>query len=304
MGSARRRRALADAALFLFSIGFACGRVIHPARLKAGDVGYRKVKKIAGGRWERGGKLLLLARLDVRRKGLTFQCAGTAYGRGSFSSPGKGTTPFGCGGRGRRVSGWRREYPLKSLRVGLFPTATHPQPRPVPALTLLAPPVLSAPPAHGPVGLARHRARNRHTAHSRTGEATVVRRSKGRTTFPFGHGLSYTTFAFGKPTLDRAQIAANQSAKFAVTVTNSGSRAGDHVVQMYVHHPVSASFSRRARCADSSVFIWSRTRQQPSRSRSVPSSYRFSTPRCGRRSSPVRSTFLSRRVRLRPRPFA
>jgi beta-glucosidase len=58
--------------------------------------------------------------------------------------------------------------------------------------------------------------------------------------FPFGFGLSYTTFTFGKPTLDRDRISANETAKVSVTVTNSGTRAGDQVVQMYVHHPVSS----------------------------------------------------------------
>ena len=58
--------------------------------------------------------------------------------------------------------------------------------------------------------------------------------------FPFGHGLSYTTFTFAKPTLDRETIPANGSAKVSVTVTNSGSRAGDQVVQMYIHHGVSS----------------------------------------------------------------
>lgn len=58
--------------------------------------------------------------------------------------------------------------------------------------------------------------------------------------FPFGFGLSYTTFSFGKPTVDREKISASEKAKVTVTVTNSGSRAGDEVVQMYVHHPVSS----------------------------------------------------------------
>lgn len=58
--------------------------------------------------------------------------------------------------------------------------------------------------------------------------------------FPFGYGLSYTTFSYGKPTLDRAQIAATGKAKALVTVTNTGARAGDEVVQLYVHHPVSS----------------------------------------------------------------
>jgi len=58
--------------------------------------------------------------------------------------------------------------------------------------------------------------------------------------FPFGFGLTYTSFTYGKPTLDRAQIAHNGTAKVSTTVTNSGSRAGDEVVQMYIHHQVSS----------------------------------------------------------------
>jgi beta-glucosidase len=58
--------------------------------------------------------------------------------------------------------------------------------------------------------------------------------------FPFGFGLSYTTFSFGKPTVDREQISARESAKVSALVTNTGTRAGDEVVQMYIHHPVSS----------------------------------------------------------------
>jgi len=58
--------------------------------------------------------------------------------------------------------------------------------------------------------------------------------------FPFGYGLSYTTFTLGKPALDRGKIGVNETAKASVTITNSGSRAGEQVVQMYVHHPVSS----------------------------------------------------------------
>lgn len=58
--------------------------------------------------------------------------------------------------------------------------------------------------------------------------------------FPFGHGLSFTTFKFGEPKVDREQISAKETAKVSVTVTNTGSLAGDQVVQMYVHHPVSS----------------------------------------------------------------
>jgi beta-glucosidase len=58
--------------------------------------------------------------------------------------------------------------------------------------------------------------------------------------FPFGYGLSYTTFSLGKPVIDRDRISANGTAKVSVTVTNTGTRGGDQVVQMYVHHRLSS----------------------------------------------------------------
>jgi len=58
--------------------------------------------------------------------------------------------------------------------------------------------------------------------------------------FPFGFGLSYTTFSLGKPSLDLDRISSSQSAKASIAITNTGARAGDQVVQMYVHHPVSS----------------------------------------------------------------
>jgi beta-glucosidase len=58
--------------------------------------------------------------------------------------------------------------------------------------------------------------------------------------FPFGWGLSYTSFTYGKPTLDRDTISGKGAARVSVTVTNSGSRAGDEVVQLYIHHGVSS----------------------------------------------------------------
>ena len=57
--------------------------------------------------------------------------------------------------------------------------------------------------------------------------------------FPFGFGLSYTTFSYGKPTVDREKLSAKEKTKVSVLVTNTGTRAGDEVVQMYIHHPVS-----------------------------------------------------------------
>ncbi len=60
----------------------------------------------------------------------------------------------------------------------------------------------------------------------------------------FGHGLSYTTFAYGPLTLDRASIPADGgTVTVSVPVTNTGARAGDEVVQLYMRDPV-ASVSR------------------------------------------------------------
>ncbi|KPF63293.1 glycoside hydrolase [Porphyrobacter sp. AAP60] len=58
--------------------------------------------------------------------------------------------------------------------------------------------------------------------------------------FPFGHGLSYTTFTLGAPQLSSATIKAGQSVTVTVPVTNSGKRAGDEVVQVYLRDELSS----------------------------------------------------------------
>lgn len=52
--------------------------------------------------------------------------------------------------------------------------------------------------------------------------------------FPFGYGLSYTTFGYGKTVLDKNQLTAGQSLKLTVPVTNTGKRNGEEVVQVYL----------------------------------------------------------------------
>ncbi len=55
--------------------------------------------------------------------------------------------------------------------------------------------------------------------------------------YPFGHGLSYTTFAFGNLVLDRSTATSGGRVRVSVDVTNTGARAGDEVVQLYVSYP-------------------------------------------------------------------
>ncbi len=62
--------------------------------------------------------------------------------------------------------------------------------------------------------------------------------------FPFGHGLSYTTFAYGEPRLDQAAIRPGQTATLTVEVTNTGERAGDEVVQLYIRDVLSERVTR------------------------------------------------------------
>lgn len=52
--------------------------------------------------------------------------------------------------------------------------------------------------------------------------------------FPFGHGLSYTTFEYGKPALDKTVLTAGETLTVTVAVTNTGNRRGAEVVQCYV----------------------------------------------------------------------
>src|SRR5256885_10745132 len=53
--------------------------------------------------------------------------------------------------------------------------------------------------------------------------------------FPFGFGLSYTTFDYGPLTLSTRQIGPDDTLQVSVEITNTGQRAGKEVVQLYVH---------------------------------------------------------------------
>ena len=53
--------------------------------------------------------------------------------------------------------------------------------------------------------------------------------------YPFGFGLSYTTFEYGEPKLSSAEMAANGSVKVSVEVKNTGNMDGKEIVQLYIH---------------------------------------------------------------------
>lgn len=58
---------------------------------------------------------------------------------------------------------------------------------------------------------------------------------KGKTLYPFGHGLTYTTFEYGNLVLNLPKIAEDGCVNISVDVKNTGAFASDEVVQLYVH---------------------------------------------------------------------
>ncbi|NSL87718.1 beta-glucosidase BglX [Chitinophaga sp. Mgbs1] len=58
--------------------------------------------------------------------------------------------------------------------------------------------------------------------------------------FPFGFGLSYTTFSYSNIKVSNAQPAGNETITASVTLTNTGSYAGEEVVQLYITDPVAS----------------------------------------------------------------
>ena len=57
---------------------------------------------------------------------------------------------------------------------------------------------------------------------------------KGEPLYPFGFGLSYTKFAYNRPTLESNSVKAGVQINVSIDVTNSGDREGDEVVQLYL----------------------------------------------------------------------
>lgn len=60
------------------------------------------------------------------------------------------------------------------------------------------------------------------------------RQKKVQPLFSFGHGLSYTTFEYGEPVVDKREMKADEQLTVTVPVKNTGSREGKEVVQLYI----------------------------------------------------------------------
>jgi beta-glucosidase len=84
--------------------------------------------------------------------------------------------------------------------------------------------------------------------------------------FPFGHGLGYTTFGYSGFELSQEQSVdpADVRVTAAVTVTNTGQRAGSEVVQLYVHDAQSSVFR-----PEQELKAFAKVRLQPGESRVV-----------------------------------
>lgn len=61
-----------------------------------------------------------------------------------------------------------------------------------------------------------------------------IDKNKLKPTYPFGHGLSYTTFEYGKVSADKDEITGDEIITFTVPVTNKGDREGSETVQLYI----------------------------------------------------------------------
>ena len=79
--------------------------------------------------------------------------------------------------------------------------------------------------------------------HKPTGRGDDYYNLSGLPLFPFGFGLSYTTFEYSDIQLNKNNINANDSVTVSYTIKNTGSKSGDEVVQLYIHDML-ASVSR------------------------------------------------------------
>ena len=90
----------------------------------------------------------------------------------------------------------------------------------------------------------------------------------GTPLYPFGHGLSYTTFAYDAPRLSTPTLKAGEPLRASVRVRNSGERTGDEVVQIYLER-VHSEPPQRLQSPIRSLVGFKRVTLQPGESREV-----------------------------------
>jgi beta-glucosidase len=76
--------------------------------------------------------------------------------------------------------------------------------------------------------------------HKPTGRGDDYADLTGQPLFPFGYGLSYTHFDYSDLKINNTLLSANESTFVTCKVTNAGTRAGDEVVQLYVHDEIAS----------------------------------------------------------------
>ncbi|MBV9930520.1 MAG: glycoside hydrolase family 3 C-terminal domain-containing protein [Alphaproteobacteria bacterium] len=69
---------------------------------------------------------------------------------------------------------------------------------------------------------------------------------RGAPEYPFGHGLSYTRFAYSRLSVAKPRVRAGEGQEVRVTVRNAGGVAGDEVVQLYLETPSLSGMPRRS----------------------------------------------------------
>jgi beta-glucosidase len=79
------------------------------------------------------------------------------------------------------------------------------------------------------------------TTHSASGTYKRYWNESNEPVYPFGYGLSYTSFKYSNLVVDRATIAPGEPITVTADVTNSGTRTGDEVVQLYIHQQTGTS---------------------------------------------------------------
>jgi len=78
---------------------------------------------------------------------------------------------------------------------------------------------------------------------------------KGEALFPFGHGLSYTTFTYGQAKLVKPVVKTGNSVELTIPVTNTGKYDGEEVIQVYLNRPADVEGPSKTLRAFQRVFL-------------------------------------------------